>query len=196
MTVTPTLPGFKDPVHNAQQTFRGLMESLAQPGQPRQIPVKLSTPDGLTSACAAACLSLLDFETTVWIQPGLGERVYQWLLFHTGCRIVKDPWHSTFAIIHHSLAMPDLSRFSAGTAEFPENSTTLLLQVKDFDQGHPVILRGPGIQTIQQISPQLPVQFWQQWQANTARYPLGVDIFLFAKNSVIGLPRATQVEVT
>jgi alpha-D-ribose 1-methylphosphonate 5-triphosphate synthase subunit PhnH len=34
--------------------------------------------------------------------------------------------------------------------------------------------------------------FWQQWEVNRRSYPLGIDVFLFAKDVAIGLPRTTE----
>ena len=72
------LPGFADPVHDSQQTFRALLDALAQPGL-YQTTVAVAPPAGLTPSCAAAALTLLDLETTVWLQPGLPQAVPDWL---------------------------------------------------------------------------------------------------------------------
>ncbi|MEO0870280.1 MAG: phosphonate C-P lyase system protein PhnH, partial [Cyanobacteria bacterium J06642_11] len=46
-------------VHDAQKTFRALLDALARPGI-AQTTVSLLSPSGLESGCAAACLTLLD----------------------------------------------------------------------------------------------------------------------------------------
>lgn len=186
-----TLPGFQDAVHDAQATFRALLEALAHPGRSCPIPSRITPPRGLFPACAAACLTLLDLETQVWLQSGL--EIESWLRFHTGCQFTTNPQQANFAVIWDVSRSPDLQAFNLGTAEYPELSTTLLIQVEHLVNGKAVVLQGPGILGERTISPQLPTQFWQQWISNHQAYPLGVDVFLFDQSQVIGLPRTTKL---
>lgn len=187
------LPSFKDPVHDAQQTFRALLDALARPGIP-QATAELTVPEGLTPSCAAACLTLLDLETMMWLQPGLPEVARSWLLFHTGCRFVPHPQAADFALIWDIETVPSLFDFSWGTAEFPEASTSLLIQLPALWGGNPVTLCGPGILDVITVVAPLPVEFWQQWQEMTADYPLGVDSWCFAGDQVLGLPRTARLQ--
>ncbi|MFE4108606.1 phosphonate C-P lyase system protein PhnH [Almyronema epifaneia] len=189
------LPGFLDPVHAAQQTFRALLNALAQPGQ-RQTTALLTPPPGLVPSCAAACLTLLDLETTVWLQPGLSEAVRAWLLFHTGCRFTDHSLAADFALIGDVATAPALQDFSWGTPEYPEASTTLLIQLATLTGGSPLTLQGPGISETVTVSAALPARFWQQWSLMTANYPLGLDCWCFADTQVLGLPRTAQIVQT
>ena len=190
---TTTLPGFADSVHEAQRTFKGLLEALAHPGQIYSPTVTLNPPDGLTPMCAAVCLTLMDLETTVWLQPSLPNSVKYWLRFHTGCRFSDSPAAATFAVISDAFSQPDLKSFSWGSAEDPEKSTTLLIQVEDLDSGKAQQLNGPGILRSVALAPALPETFWQQWASNHSAYPQGVDCFLFTQRSVVGLPRTVRI---
>lgn len=187
-----SLPGFQDAVHESQTTFRALLEAFAHPGRSCSIASSLTPPEGLSSACAAACLTLLDLETQVWLQPGL--EIESWLRFHTGCRFTHDPYQANFAVIGEVSRSPDLQAFYPGTPEYPEKSTTLLIQVEGLVGGEVVGLAGPGILGEKTIAPQLPTRFWQQWINNHRIYPLGVDVFLFDHVQVIGLPRTTAIQ--
>lgn len=187
---TTTLPGFRDPVHDAQQTFRGLLEALAHPGQIYTPKINLSSTEGLTQICAAACLALLDLETTVWLQPNLPAAVSDWLRFHTGCRFTNNPKLATFAVIGDAFSQLELQAFSGGSAEDPEQSTTLLIQVEDFTSGAAYQLSGAGILGSVSLSPTLPETFWTQ--RNHDAYPQGVDCFLLTQQSVVGLPRTVR----
>lgn len=194
MIQVPQLPGFKDPVHDAQTTFRSLLEALANPGSKCQITASVKAPVGLSPACAAACLTLLDLETQVWLQPTLEEDVRNWLLFHTGCRFTTEPQTANFAIINNCQFMPSLSAFNQGTDEEPEASTTLLIQVENFESGHSVKLTGPGIKSERVLTVKgLSSTFWENLTKNIRNYPLGTDIFLFTAETVVGLPRTTKV---
>lgn len=188
------LPGFRDAVHDTQVTFKALMNALAHPGQPHAIPASLMPPEGLTPAGAAACLTLLDLETQVWLQPGFDPALQSWLVFHTGCCFTSSPQMADFALIGQIDSLLDLTNFNTGTPEYPEASTTLLIQVERLDQGKPVEVRGPGILDKSIMAPQLPNSFWQQWRQSHQNYPMGVDAFFLAQHAVMGLPRTTQVQ--
>ncbi len=186
------LPGFSDPVQDAQNTFRSLLNALAHPGEPYPIAARLVPPTGLNAVCAAACLTLFDVDTLIWLQPGLPPEAQAWLQFHTGCRFTFHPDQAQFAVIWQASLLPDLSMFHWGTAEYPESSTTLLIQISN-GVGKQVTAQGPGILGERSIAPVLPSQFWTQWQMNVQAYPLGVDVFLCSETAVIGLPRTMSI---
>ena len=191
-------PGFTDAVHDAQQTFRALLSALAEPGKTESLAFKLDLPSGIELASAAACLTLLDLETQLWISPSGSDELRRWLQFHTGCRCVTQPEQADFALVLNSAELPAFSRLRWGTAEEPEQSTTLLLQVEALQQGTdaPVVtLSGPGILGQRQISPALPEQFWQDWQQNQQNYPLGIDAYLFCGAALMGVPRSSKAQL-
>ena len=189
-----TLPGFNDLVHDSQSTFRILLNALSRPGTINQVTAQLTTPSGLNIACAAACLTLLDLETRVWLQPELNEEVKNWLSFHTGCRFTKDTNQADFAVIWDINNMPNLSQFKQGTPVYPENSSTLLIivgKISESPRQQMPILTGAGINKQITMPINLSDKFWQQWQQNYDSYPLGLDIYFFSENKVIGLPRTS-----
>lgn len=191
------LPGFDNAVHDAQQTFRSLLSTLAEPGKIQSLSLALDLPAGLELASAAACLTLLDLETQVWISPSGSEDLRCWLQFHTGCRFAKQPEQADFALVLNTAELPAFSRFRWGTSEEPEQSTTVLLQVEGLGQAGgkaaPVVtLSGPGILGQRMINPALPEQFWDDWQQNHGNYPLGIDAYLFCGAEVMGLPRSVE----
>ncbi|MGD1698895.1 phosphonate C-P lyase system protein PhnH [Dapis sp. BLCC M229] len=188
------LPGLSDIVDDSQTTFRALLNALSYPGKQQQININLTPPSDLNIGCAAACLTMLDLETKVWLSSDFEQDVKAWLLFHTGCSFTDNSQIADFGIIKNINAIPNLLNFDHGTAEEPEKSTTLFVQGLDLESGEKVILTGPGIlgETTISISG-LPEFFWSEWETNVKNYPLGIDIFLFAKNTVIGLPRTTKI---
>lgn len=192
---TVYLPGFSDPIHDAQRTFRALLNAQARPGTLNLVTAEISSPEGLNPACAAACLTLWDLEVQVWLQPSFSPQVRAWLSFHTGCQFVTETEEADFALIADLTEMPELSDFYWGTAEQPETSTTLLIQIASWQSGQPVTLTGSGILDRQAIAPQLPYRFWDDWEQNRQAYPLGVDVFCFTQDTVMGLPRTVNAEV-
>ncbi len=190
------LPGFQDLIHDSQSTFKVLLDALSRPGMIKQINAQLTPPSGLNIAIAAACLTLLDLETQVWLQPELDREAKEWLLFHTGCHFTKDAKQADFAVIWNIDNMPDLFQFSQGTPIYPEDSTTLLITVgtyHDKSLQQRKTLTGAGIngEIIMPIA--LPDSFWQQWRQNHNSYPQGVDIYFFSETQVVGLPRTSKI---
>ncbi len=194
-------PGFQNLIHDSQSTFKVLLDALSRPGKICQITIEVSPSAGLNIACAAACLTLFDLETQVWLQPELDEGAKDWLLFHTGCRFTEDTSQADFAVIWNLDNMPDLAQFKQGSPVCPEDSTTLLIQVVTFDlslvfsskeRGYEArTLTGAGIDEQITMPINLPDTFWQQWQQNHDSYPLGIDIYFFSNNEVVGLPRTS-----
>jgi alpha-D-ribose 1-methylphosphonate 5-triphosphate synthase subunit PhnH len=135
----------------------------------------------------------MDLETALWLQPGLSEVAKSWLLFHTGCCITRCPEEADFAVIIDSETMPRLDEFKWGTAEYPEASTSLLIQLPSLQAGYSVTLQGPGILGAIALQTALSQDFWQQWHAMANHYPLGLDAWCFDEQQVLGLPRTAQV---
>ncbi|MEL6471015.1 MAG: phosphonate C-P lyase system protein PhnH [Cyanobacteria bacterium J06623_4] len=190
---TTLLPGFTDLTHDSQKAFRALLMALSSPGEIGEIAVDIVQPEGLTASCAVACLTLIDFETTVWLQPAMPSAVKDWLRFHTGCVFTEVPGQADFAIVSEQENFC-LDQFSWGSAEMPSLSATLLIQVESLQGGPAVVLQGPGILSSREISPAVGASFWRQWQENHGAYPRGVDCFLFAGRQVVGLPRSVHAE--
>jgi len=199
------LPGFADPVFDSQRVFRAAMDALARPGTVQEAGMlssasgPASVPAPLMQATAALCLTLADFETPIWIQPGIElsqhEALVAWLRFHCGCPLVSDAAAAHFAIVHDLDSLLPLDTFNAGTAEYPDRSATLLIQVPTFAAGSGALLRGPGIRDSAQFDiAGLPADFWREWNANHALFPCGIDAIFCSGNRIAGLPRTTKVE--
>jgi alpha-D-ribose 1-methylphosphonate 5-triphosphate synthase subunit PhnH len=188
--------GFADPVLHGQRAFRAAMNALARPG--RVIACGKGVPGDLRPgpAAVALLLGLCDGETTLHLAPSLeGDAgLAEYLVFHTGTRIVRDPAAAGFALLD-ALADPlDLDRFAQGTPEYPDRSTTIVLLVPDLDGGPPRTLSGPGIATIAELRASgLPEDFQTRWRRNRAGFPMGVDVIAAAPQAIVGLPRSVDI---
>ena len=183
--------GFVDPVHDAQAAFRHVLDALARPGRRVALGADIKgLPIG--PAMAALLLTLTDDDTAVWWQQGSSAST--WLRFHTGAAVAVTTGAAAFAVVLDAASMPGLQQFAAGTAESPEQSATLLVEVSSLDAGPAVEWRGPGIKDTQTVQiAGLPDGFWSQWQTNHALFPQGVDIVFTCANAALGLPRTTRV---
>ncbi|MGL4728583.1 MAG: phosphonate C-P lyase system protein PhnH, partial [Bosea sp. (in: a-proteobacteria)] len=116
------------------------------------------------------------------------------LAFHTNAPRAASPQAAAFALVDVAQDGLDLAVFHQGEAEYPDRSTTIIAIVPSLTGGPVRSITGPGIRTVEQISPSgLPDDFAQQWRSNSQRYPLGVDLLCVAGNQLFGLPRTTRL---
>lgn len=187
------LPGLQHPVYDSIKVFRAVADAMSHPGLIRHVPVRPPAPTQLTPAAAALCLTLLDFETTLWLQQP--ERaVSDYVRFHCGCPLVAAPAGAAFALISSTVEMPALSAFNAGNPEYPDRSATLLVQVASLSNASGVRLNGPGLrETVYLDVAGISAAWWRELQASRAAFPCGVDIVFTWGERIAALPRTTLV---
>jgi len=184
---------FPAPVLASQAAFRALMDALARPGTVKPLPPAAAAPSPLSATAAAVALTMLDYETPVWLDAPLAQRpqVADWVRLHTGARVTSDPREAAFAFIADPVHAPAFDGFSLGTPEYPDRSATLVLQVEDFGSGQRLLLAGPGIADVRSFSARpLPPDFQNRIAANRALFPRGVDMILVSPDAVAALPRS------
>ena len=186
---------FADPERESQQVFRAAMRALAEPCQPLDLAAKITVPAGLTPGAAALLLTLADFETSVWLEAAALERpaIGEYLRFHTGTKLVTEPSQATFALITLAGRMPKLYSFAQGVPEYPDRSTTLIVETAAFNASS-WDCKGPGIAGTRRFGVAgVPSDFINFWEHNRSGFPLGVDILFVGRHQVAGLPRTTQL---
>lgn len=191
-------PGFADPVFDAQSLFRAVMMAMARPGTIETVAPVCAPPAPLTATAAAVALSLADFETPLWLDQALAasDAASSYLAFHTGAPFADATHDAAFALISQPRRMPPFSAFAQGSAEYPDRSTTLILQVDTLANDDGVTLSGPGIETERTFSAApLPPIFWQEAERNRALFPRGIDVIFAADGRVAALPRSTMIAV-
>lgn len=195
LSLTGLCAGFDDPVQQSQQVFRRALTALSEPGTLQTVPVS-DAPAGVSIAAYQLCLALLDAETPLWIAPSLRtDALMSALRFHCGCAIVAEPGLAEFALTTPEFD-GDLTQFAQGSHEYPDRSTTLIVQVESLEVTTNWTLSGPGIEGerkvgIAGLDPRWPGMLTQ----NRQRFPCGVDLLFTAGNRLMGLPRTTRVEI-
>ncbi len=191
---------FADPVHDAQQTFRAVMNALARPGTLQPVAGLTGAPAPLSPVAAAVAVALADYETPLWLDGRLAAApdVAAWLAFHTGARIGAAPSQAAFALVADAGILPDLAGFAQGTDVYPDRSTTLIVQVAELgpiaSAAMRVRLAGPGISGHATLAVScLPADIADRLAANHALFPRGVDLVLAGPEGVAALPRTTRV---
>ncbi len=169
MTTATDLPGFADPVLDAQAAFRAVLAALSSPGSIHEAGAGLTPPAPLAPA----------------LQPAAA-----WIAFHCGPATV--PMTDAGFVLADTL--PDLTTLDTGSDEVPERAATVILHVAALGSGARFTLAGPGLQHPTQFAVDgLPADFAARWAANRALYPRGIDLILCAGSRLAALPRSVTV---
>jgi len=197
MTTVAELPvGFADKVLSAQSTFRSVMDAMARPGSVQRIVAAAGTPAAMMRGTAAIALTLFDHDTPLWLDPLMSEtsEVIKWLKFHTGAPVIADSSICSFALIGDARALPGLDRFAFGSSEYPDRSTTLILQVESLTQGSVLELRGPGIDGVAMLQATIqPTDLFERLAVNVALFPRAIDVVLVHDDAIVAIPRTTRL---
>ena len=188
--------GFADPVLSAQATFRAVLDATARPASVQPLGASILPPPPFSIGAAALALTLCDHDTTVWLDADLraSERVTEWLRFHCGCTVVDAPHEAAFAFVSAALALPRLEELALGTPDYPDRSTTVVVQVESFRSGTSLVLTGPGIPGRRTLrAAPLPDDMPARLAANRGRFPCGIDLLLVTANEVAALPRSVRI---
>ena len=178
--------GFSDAPVDAAHAFRAVMTVMARPGEIRDLSGGVP-PKPLSIAAGTLLLTLCDPETGIYLAEAFDTpEIRQWLTFHTGAPLVAAP-DADFAVGSWQDLVP-LSQYRVGTAEYPDRSCTLIVEMDGLSQSG-AALRGPGIRDVAALS--LPAI--SEFQTNAMFYPLGLDFFFTSGAQVAALPRSTQV---
>ncbi len=172
--------------------FRALMSAWRGPAEIRT-PGAVDAPAPMAPAAAALIKSLADYEAPVWLDSTFAKApaIADWIRFHTGARIVAAPRDAAFALI--AGAIPDFAQFAQGSAEYPDRSATLIVQIERFS-GRSFLIEGPGIEATRRFAAEpLPADFSARMSANRELFPRGVDLVFAAGGQIAALPRSTRI---
>jgi alpha-D-ribose 1-methylphosphonate 5-triphosphate synthase subunit PhnH len=197
MTTIAELPaGFADKVLSAQSTFRVVMDAMARPGTVQRVAASVGAPAGVMRGTAAIALTLFDHDTPVWLDASMSKtsEIARWLKFHSSAPVVSDSSISHFALIGDASALPDLAHFSFGSNEYPDRSTTLILQVESLNQGPAYELCGPGIDGSAILQAGIkPADLFERLAINATLFPRGIDVVLVHDDAIAAIPRTTRL---
>lgn len=197
-TITELPAGFADKVLSAQATFRAVMDAMAHPGTVRQVTASVGTPSSLMRGAAAIALTLFDHDTPIWLDRTMAATldIAKWLKFHCGAPVIADCSVCSFALAGYGNELPEFDRFSLGTNEYPDRSTTLVLQVESLTGGRAYELCGPGIDGTAVLQAVIaPDDLFERLAVNAPLFPRGLDVVLVHDEVVVAIPRTTRLVV-
>ena len=108
--------GFADPVHDAQRSFRAVLDAMSHPGRIAQVS-GVTAPGPLGVAAGAVLLTLVDHETRLWIDPDAAA-VRRWIEFHCGAQVVGDEADCAFAL---AIGVAEFGSVAGGVARVAGN---------------------------------------------------------------------------
>ncbi|MFT4784180.1 MAG: alpha-D-ribose 1-methylphosphonate 5-triphosphate synthase subunit PhnH [Paracoccaceae bacterium] len=177
--------GFAQAPIDSSHAFRAVMIALAQPGEICTV-AGANPPAPLSVAAGVVVLTLCDPDTPVFLGAGHDTpEVRNWIKFHTGAPITNEA-EAMFAIGLWA-DLPEAA-FSLGTAEYPDRSATLIVEIPVLENSG-ATLRGPGIKD----SALLSVPETKAFQANATHFPLGLDFIFTCVDRLAGVTRTTRV---
>ena len=195
VTVAELPAGFADKVLSAQSTFRSVMDAMARPGAVQHIRAVAGTPAPLMRGTAAIALTLFDHDTPIWLDRTMSATpdVGKWLKFHTGTPVIADSSASSFAVVGNARDLPPLDRFALGSNEYPDRSTTLILQIDSLTSGPAYELTGPGIDGAAVLQATISGNLFEQLAINATLFPRGIDVVLVHDDAIVAIPRTTRL---
>lgn len=181
----------------AAHAFRAVLASFSNPATPVMIAGASDAPAPLLPAAATVLLTLADYQTPLWLSPDLNvDAVRKYLRFHTGAPLTTVAEDAAFAVLTAEETKSGLPAFNLGTHEYPDRSTTLIIQVADFSDGPLVAVSGPGLElparlTVAGTSETL----WRNIHNNNCLFPIGNDFMFASSTEIAALPRSSQIEI-
>ena len=197
MTSVAELPaGFADKVLSAQSVFRSVMDAMARPGSIQRIASAAGAPAAMMRGTAAIALTLFDHDTPIWLDAQMSATpdVAKWLKFHTSAPVIADSSIASFALVGDPENLPSFDRFAFGSNEYPDRSTTLILQVESLTDGPSVELEGPGIDRTAALRASIrPRGLFERLTINATLFPRGIDVVLVHDDAIVAIPRTTRL---
>ncbi len=187
--------GFEDEPIEASASFRILLDAMARPGTIHNLPVELDSMANLNKGAMLSLLTLADHETPVWLDEHVNTELARYFLrFHCSAKLTEDKSQAMFAVFSSTVDINLLDEFPIGTSDYPDASTTLIIQVDNIYNGRGLILSGPGIKSTNHLRVDgLDDSIWLWLKRNNARFPLGLDVILATDETVAALPRSVQI---
>jgi alpha-D-ribose 1-methylphosphonate 5-triphosphate synthase subunit PhnH len=156
-----------------------------------RIPDASSNVPPLGDAAAAIALTLCDMDTPIWLDSGLA-RCADYLRFHCGAPQAAAPGDAHFAFISDPSALPALDTFALGSDEYPDRSTTLVVEIAGLRAGKGHTLSGPGIAGSARLAVAgLPDGFWRERETLAVLMPRGLDVIFTCGPRLAVVPRTT-----
>ncbi|MBE0454775.1 phosphonate C-P lyase system protein PhnH [Roseovarius autotrophicus] len=167
-----------------QALFRRILDATARPGT-------LADTADLTEGAPAALAALATFcdntQTLADLTGSLGATDWAFL------DVARAAPEAADFILADGATAPGFTP-RLGTLDLPDGGATVIVTVAALDGGATLVLQGPGIKDSRSIAPRGLAPGWLAARARwCADFPMGVDFVLADGQSLMILPRTTQI---
>lgn len=180
-----------DEVFDSQETFRIILEAMANPTRILSVEKAADKLYGDHRAMLAVAMTLLDNETTFFVcgDAALSEQII--LLTHAKESTASD---AEFVFVTKDGSLEeDIEDFMCGTLEDPHKSATVIVEITG-EKEDDLVFCGPGIKDHAKICTARTVgKAVGLRDAQVYEYPQGIDfLFLTAAGEMFGIPRLVK----
>lgn len=180
-----------DEVFDSQETFRIILEAMANPTRILSVKKAADKLYGDHKAMLAVAMTLLDNETTFCVCGDAALKEQITLLTHAKESPAAEA-EFVFVTKDEKLAA-DIENFMCGTLEDPHKSATVIVEITEEKEKH-LVFCGPGIKDCVEINTAKQVdEAVELRDAQAYEYPQGIDfLFLTAAGGLFGIPRLVK----
>jgi len=180
----------------SQLAFRAVLDALARPGLPAQLPV---SQESALPPVLLPLLALADLGTAVCLLGADGFPERHWAdVLSTATSAPRVPLEQARLVgATGPIGAEEIRRLRRGPALAPEDGALLAVAVAGLTGGPSRWwLTGPGVQGRREIGPLgVPEEFVVARADAVAGYPAGIDVLLVAPDgALVGLPRTTTID--
>lgn len=197
-----------DPVFDAQEHYRLLLDSMARPGKINLLPrMQLAAPPVLTEAAALVGFALLNADVSFQVDGAGADQATRYLLVNTSARPV-DAEEADFVFASGQASAALVDSMKKGTLPYPEEGATLVANVGALAteaQGLgrsstqlddlAITLKGPGVAGEKIFFVRgLNAAVLTALQQSNSEFPLGIDLILADGDGRLAcIPRSSQI---
>lgn len=184
-----------DTVHDTQETYRQLLDSMARPGKISE----LKEIEGHFLPCQQGtfltAMTLFDAEVSFHVvsDNGLAQPLAEiTFAIHTTAENADYIIVPEYATEEEILSVMESCRI--GTLSDPQQSSTWIIEQKRIGNEAELFLTGPGIKEQVHFQTELSESFWDARNVKVKEFPLGIDlIFSDTNRRLASIPRTTKV---
>lgn len=190
-----------DYVHDTQQVFRKLLNSMSRPGTIIDLDVQSCVEGNLpcSQAMWLSILTLLDSEVTFHLIPSDNAEMMERVTAYTLAKPASAEEADFIIVLHASEeaeVIKAMGQCKIGSLPDPQISATWLIETEYLSEGTETLLIGPGIESEAMLNTGISSVILEARNERVKEYPLGVDlIFTDIRGKAAAIPRTTAIKV-